>query len=218
VVAGVVFTLSLGALFYFYGRPGPDAGEAIGRLIMSCLVPAFITGYCANRSSTPWAWWRIVVMYLGALVVISLLQALGNGGFNALPNGHTPPTPNPTSRLPNPPTATIPAYPDANNALATAYISTMMQAIKANWMSSDDTPALPCQVRITQRPGGYVDQIDIEPSCPYSTAAKDAIVAAVRRANPLPYKGFENVFKSTIVITFNTQREPAQARSLSQPH
>jgi colicin import membrane protein len=62
-------------------------------------------------------------------------------------------------------------------------------------------------VRVTQRPGGHVASVDVEPGCPYDDAGKRSVVNAVWRADPLPYKGYEKVFNDTIVITFVPQSQ-----------
>ena len=60
----------------------------------------------------------------------------------------------------------------------------------------------PCRVRIRQIVGGEVISATADASCPYDEAGRRSIEAAVLRASPLPYAGFESVFRSDINFTF----------------
>jgi hypothetical protein len=88
-----------------------------------------------------------------------------------------------------------------------SYREAVTKAVRLQWLSADDTPALPCKVRVAQQPGGTVTRVDVEPDCPYSDAGKRSVVNAVWRADPLPYKGYEKVFDPSIVITFAPMTE-----------
>lgn len=63
-------------------------------------------------------------------------------------------------------------------------------------------PNLPCRIAITQLPGGEVISAEVEPGCPYDDLAKRSVEAAVLKAQPLPYAGFEPVFSRKLVFTF----------------
>lgn len=87
-------------------------------------------------------------------------------------------------------------------ALAANYRRAVMQAIQTHWLRPDNTPASPCKVRVTLQRGGYVTGVDVEPDCPYDEAGRRSVVEAVRRADPLPYKGYEKAFHPNMVLTF----------------
>jgi len=91
-----------------------------------------------------------------------------------------------------------------------SYRDAVMQAVRLNWMHPDDTPALPCRVSVGQEPGGHVTRIEVAPDCPYSEAGKRSVISAVRRADPLPYKGYERFFSPTIDLTFASNAGSAQ--------
>jgi len=57
-------------------------------------------------------------------------------------------------------------------------------------------------MRITQLPGGEVMSVEFEASCPYDEAGKRSVEAAVLKAQPLPYAGFESVFNRRLNFTF----------------
>jgi colicin import membrane protein len=63
-------------------------------------------------------------------------------------------------------------------------------------------PGLPCKMRIVQLPGGEVMSVQFDASCPYDEAGKRSVEAAVLKAQPLPYAGFESVFNRRLNFTF----------------
>lgn len=76
--AGVAFCIAVAALVMFAGLPGPDAGEAIGRLFAASVIPALITGVLARRSAVIWPFWRIAVTFVGIAVIVMGISALGH--------------------------------------------------------------------------------------------------------------------------------------------
>ncbi len=62
-----------------------------------------------------------------------------------------------------------------------------------------------CKIVIQQLPGGTVNSANVSPDCPFDEAGRRSIEAAVRNAQPLPYRGFEAVFQRTINFTFTAQ-------------
>jgi colicin import membrane protein len=51
-------------------------------------------------------------------------------------------------------------------------------------------------------PGGTVIDAKVDPSCPYDELGRRSIEAAVLKAQPLPYAGFEPVFNRTLKLNF----------------
>lgn len=83
------------------------------------------------------------------------------------------------------------------------YVSSIQAAIVRNWLRPDNLPRkVVCKVGITQTPGGQVVAVNVLPSCPYGSVGRHSVEAAVLRASPLPYKGFENDFESYIILDF----------------
>jgi TonB C terminal len=109
---------------------------------------------------------------------------------NATPKSARGPTPAPASSTGGEP------------SLAADYSRAVMQAVQTNWIRSDNIPASSCKVRVTQQPGGHITGVNVESDCPYDEAGKRSLVNAVRRADPLPYQGYEKAFQPTIVINF----------------
>ena len=62
-----------------------------------------------------------------------------------------------------------------------------------------------CRIVIRQIPGGEVVEAKVDPSCPYDELGRRSVEAAVLKAQPLPYVGFESVFQRTITLNFQAQ-------------
>ena len=92
-----------------------------------------------------------------------------------------------------------------DNSLLAQYQAAIQNAVTQNWLRPDNMPNAPCVVHIVQLPGGDVMSAKVDASCPYDEAGKRSIENAVLRAQPLPYKGFESVFKRNIDFTFRPQ-------------
>jgi colicin import membrane protein len=93
----------------------------------------------------------------------------------------------------------------ANSNLESQYAAAIQNAVTQNWIRPDTMPNAPCVVHIVQIPGGNVLSAKASSSCPYDAAGKKSVEDAVLRAQPLPYKGFESVFRRDIDFTFIPQ-------------
>ena len=89
-----------------------------------------------------------------------------------------------------------------DKALLAQYMAAIQRSVLGNWTRPDNMPNLPCRIAITQLPGGEVISAEVEPGCPYDDLAKRSVEAAVLKAQPLPYAGFEPVFSRKLVFTF----------------
>jgi colicin import membrane protein len=102
-----------------------------------------------------------------------------------------------------------PILPAASQARSTQtarirqYTLAIQQAVSQNWLRPDGFPEVACSVRIYQSVGGKVLDAKIESDCPYDEKMKTSVRNAALRTWVLPYKGFEDVFRPTMVITFN---------------
>ena len=102
-----------------------------------------------------------------------------------------------------------PAAPGAggtSNDLSAKYAAAIQQAVLAQWIRPDSVPlGQKCTIHIRQVPGGTVIQAEVAPNCPFDDAGKRSIEAAVLRAQPLPYRGFESVFARDLNFNFTAQ-------------
>lgn len=89
-----------------------------------------------------------------------------------------------------------------DDGLKARYAAAIQAAVVSKWTRPDDLAALPCRMTIKQLPGGEVMSVEISSSCPYDEAGKRSVEAAVLKAQPLPYAGFESVFQRTLTFTF----------------
>lgn len=98
-----------------------------------------------------------------------------------------------------------PAQPAGGNNgvdtdLAAKYALAMLQTAEMNWNRSLAPERTPCRVSFTQIPGGEV--IDVRfLACGFDDQARESVERALRRS-PMPYAGFEPVFKRQIELTF----------------
>ncbi|WP_343223422.1 TonB C-terminal domain-containing protein [Lysobacter sp. KIS68-7] len=90
-----------------------------------------------------------------------------------------------------------------DNNLKAQYYAAISDAIKRNWTRPDNIPGnVFCPIRIRQVPGGEVIDVEVLPSCPYDEQGRRSVEAAVLKAQPLPYAGFESVFARELTIRF----------------
>jgi colicin import membrane protein len=99
-----------------------------------------------------------------------------------------------------------PGNPNANDALLGRYAAALTQAIRENWTRPDNVPLTArCDIRITQLQGGKEIAVDVSPSCPYDALGRRSVEAAVLKAQPLPYAGFESVFRRELLLHFQAE-------------
>ena len=90
--------------------------------------------------------------------------------------------------------------------LAARYAAALQEAILRNWTRPDTVPTgQRCRIVIRQIPGGEVVDAKVDPSCPYDELGRRSVEAAVLKAQPLPYVGFESVFQRTLTLNFQAQ-------------
>lgn len=87
--------------------------------------------------------------------------------------------------------------------LLARYAMAVQQMVTMNWLRPDTAqPGLRCTVRIIQVPGGEVVSAKVVPPCNGDDLTQRSLEAAVLRAQPLPYAGFESVFERSIDFNF----------------
>jgi uncharacterized protein len=88
---------------------------------------------------------------------------------------------------------------------AVTYQRAIYSAVKAQFLRPSAMPDVTCTVHITQKPGGAITHVVMDDACPYDVSARRSVMDAVLRAQPLPYSGFESVFKENIDLSFNPE-------------
>lgn len=93
-----------------------------------------------------------------------------------------------------------------DDGLQARYAAALQSAITAKWTRPDSIPpgAL-CRLVIRQLPGGEVVSAEVSSPCSYDEQGRRSIEAAVLKAQPLPYAGFERVFQRTVTLNFRAQ-------------
>ncbi len=90
--------------------------------------------------------------------------------------------------------------------LAAQYAAALQEAILRNWSRPETVPlGQRCRLTIRQLPGGEVVSVEVSPSCPYDDLGRRSVEAAVLKAQPLPYAGFESVFQRNLTLNFEAQ-------------
>lgn len=93
--------------------------------------------------------------------------------------------------------------PDGDDNLLSRYQAALQEAVARGWTRPDSVPlGQRCRIYITQLPGGDVMNVEFDASCPYDELGRRSVEAAVRRAAPLPYRGFESVFSRQLNFNF----------------
>jgi len=91
-----------------------------------------------------------------------------------------------------------------DDSLQAQYYAAIQNAVTNNWLRPDNTPAgVRCMLRIVQIPGGDVIGVQIGSPCNADPQTRNSIEQAVKRAAPLPYKGYEKVFQRDINFNFS---------------
>ena len=100
--------------------------------------------------------------------------------------------------------------PPGNNGTDTGlqarYAAALQEAILAKWTRPETVPVgTRCRLIIRQLPGGEVMSVEVSSPCAYDEQGRRSIEAAVLKAQPLPYAGFESVFARTLTLNFEAR-------------
>lgn len=94
----------------------------------------------------------------------------------------------------------------AQEKIEQLYAMAITRAIETRWIRPASVPlGARCPVQINQIPGGEVIDLRILPECSYDELGKKSVEAAILKVQPLPYAGFESVFRRTVMFTFQAQ-------------
>ncbi|MCG6117039.1 MAG: cell envelope integrity protein TolA [Aquimonas sp.] len=90
-----------------------------------------------------------------------------------------------------------------DDSLLGRYQVAIQQVVQRNWLRPETArPGIRCRLEIVQIPGGEVISASVATPCNADELTRRSIEAAVLRAQPLPYQGFESVFQRRIDFTF----------------
>lgn len=104
------------------------------------------------------------------------------------------------------PTRPPPGNPDSRSVENAGYQVALMNAILRQWTRPESVRlGQVCQVLIRQIPGGEVVSVEISPTCPYDEQGRRSVEAAILKASPLPYAGFEDVFVRNPTLKFRAE-------------
>ena len=99
-----------------------------------------------------------------------------------------------------------PGDPNSRTLHNASYVAALQAAILRQWIRPESVRiGQECQVLIRQIPGGEVVSVQISPNCPYDELGRRSVEAAVLKASPLPYAGYEDVFSRDPVFTFRAE-------------
>lgn len=94
----------------------------------------------------------------------------------------------------------------ADESLRARYAAALQAAIVAKWTRPDSVAiGATCRLHIRQLPGGTVMGAEVSSPCAYDEQGRRSIEAAVLKAQPLPYAGFEAVFSRELVLNFRAE-------------
>jgi colicin import membrane protein len=83
------------------------------------------------------------------------------------------------------------------------YSAAITAAVMLQWRRPESVQSgQVCPVVITLLPGGYAVTARAADECAFDKVGRHSIEAAVLNAQPLPYRGYESVFRRTIRLTF----------------
>lgn len=93
-----------------------------------------------------------------------------------------------------------------DDGLKARYAAALQEAVRAKWTRPESIPAgALCRLEIRQLPGGEVVDVEVRSPCVYDEQGRRSIEAAVLKAQPLPYAGFEKVFSRTLILNFRAE-------------
>ncbi len=89
------------------------------------------------------------------------------------------------------------------DSLQAQYFAAIQNAVTQNWLRPESTqPGLRCMLHIVQIPGGDVIGVQVGNPCNADPLTRNSIEQAVKRASPLPYKGYEKAFTRDLNFNF----------------
>ena len=88
-----------------------------------------------------------------------------------------------------------------DDSLAARYAAAIQAQAVSQWRRPEGISSVVCDIRIVQIPGGDVISASVQPNCTADELTRSSMEAAVRE-RPLPYRGYEEVFRREVILTF----------------
>lgn len=89
-----------------------------------------------------------------------------------------------------------------DESLLGQYAAAITRSVHSQWRVGENVSNIVCTLRIVQIPGGEILDATVVNPCNADESARTSLERAVRAAEPLPYRGFESVFRRELIITF----------------
>ncbi len=89
-----------------------------------------------------------------------------------------------------------------DNSLLAQYGAAITRAVHSQWRVAENRGDVVCTLRIIQIPGGEILDAAVVNPCNADDAVRTSLERAARAAEPLPYNGFESVFRREVIIKF----------------
>lgn len=89
-----------------------------------------------------------------------------------------------------------------DDSLLARYGAAITAQVHDRWRVPDNTPPIVCTLRIVQVRGGRVLSAAVTNPCNASPVHRETLERAALAAQPLPFAGFESVFRRELIITF----------------
>ncbi|ROU07548.1 TonB C-terminal domain-containing protein [Lysobacter enzymogenes] len=84
------------------------------------------------------------------------------------------------------------------------YYEVLRQAIGQHWQAPASAAAdSACTLELTQSPGGKLVSVRTIQPCGLDPAGRDSLLAAARAASPLPYQGYQQVFRPVLRLSLH---------------
>lgn len=96
------------------------------------------------------------------------------------------------------------------------YYEVLRQAIGQHWQApAGAAPDSACTLELTQSPGGALVSVRTIQPCDLDPAGRDSLLAAARQASPLPYQGYQQVFRPVLRLSLRVA-EPDELKDRSE--
>lgn len=96
-----------------------------------------------------------------------------------------------------------PGDPNSRSADDAGYVQAVQASITRQWIRPESVRiGQVCRIWIKQIPGGEVVEVRVLPECPYDELGRRSVEAAVLKASPLPYAGYEDAWRRIITLNF----------------
>lgn len=100
-----------------------------------------------------------------------------------------------------------------DDSLLARYGDAITRKVHDQWRELENTSNIVCTLRIVQVRGGRVLNVSVVNPCNADEAQRRRLENAALNAQPLPFQGFESVFRSDLIITFCHPKELPECNS-----